>query len=103
MDFEFSEKAEQLRADIRQFVKQELGADYFGPLFNEEHFDSHWQKGMQIARKLAKKGWLTMAWPEEYGGSGASFWEQVVFKEEVGYWGIPGTGMGVSGTQWVGP
>jgi alkylation response protein AidB-like acyl-CoA dehydrogenase len=103
MDFEFGEKAEQLRKDIRQFVKDELGEGYYEPLFNEEHFDESWEKGMEIARKLAQRGWLTMAWPEEYGGSGASFWEQVVFKEEVGYWGIPGTGMGVSGTQWIGP
>ena len=103
MDFEFGKKAEQLRADIREFVKEELGEGYYAPLFNEEHFDNHWEKGMEIARKLAQRGWLTMAWPEAYGGSGASFWEQVVFKEEVGYWGIPGTGMGVSGTQWIGP
>lgn len=34
---------------------------------------------------------------------GASEWEQITYLEEVGYWGIPGFGMGISGTRWVGP
>ena len=103
MEFGFGEKAEKLRTEIRQFVKQELPPDHIGLFFTEEHFDDHWELSMATARKLAKKGWLTISWPKEYGGMGASFWEQIVFAEEVGYWGIPGTGMGVSGTSWVGP
>lgn len=103
MDFTFGEKAEKLRTDIRQFVRQELPIDHIGLFFTEEHFDDHWELSMTTARKLARKGWLTISWPKEYGGMGATFWEQTVFAEEVGYWGIPGTGMGVSGTSWVGP
>ena len=103
MDFQFDAKAEQLCKEIRQFVKAELSPGHIGLLFAEEHFDAHWQLSLQTAKKLAKKGWLTISWPEEYGGMGASFWEQAVFKERVGYWGIPGTGMGVGGTSWVGP
>lgn len=103
MDFTFGEKAEKLRTDIRQFVKQELPTDHIGLFFTEEHFDDHWELSMATARKLARKGWLTISWPKEYGGMDATFWEQIVFAEEVGYWGIPGTGMGVSGTSWVGP
>ncbi|MCP4682556.1 MAG: hypothetical protein GY864_09505, partial [Desulfobacterales bacterium] len=56
-----------------------------------------------IAKKLAKKKWLTISWAKEFGGMGASYKEQLIFKEEVGYWGIPGSRMGVSGTGWVGP
>jgi len=33
----------------------------------------------------------------------ASPMDRLVFGEESGYWGIPGTKMGVSGTVWVGP
>ncbi|MDL2268694.1 acyl-CoA dehydrogenase family protein [Desulfosarcina sp. OttesenSCG-928-A07] len=103
MDFGFGEKAEAFRKEIRRFVADELPADHIGLFFTEEHFDAHWAFSMEIARKLAKKGWLTLSWPKAYGGIGADFWEQIVFAEEVGYWGIPGTGMGVSGTAWVGP
>ena len=103
MDFKFDPKAEEFRKEIRRFVKEELPPDHIGLRFADEHFDALWKLSMETARKLAKKGWLAISWPEEYGGMGASFWEQVLFREEVGYWGIPGTEMGIGGTAWVGP
>ncbi|MBW2366555.1 MAG: acyl-CoA dehydrogenase family protein [Deltaproteobacteria bacterium] len=103
MEFTFDEKAERLRKEIRRFVKDELPPDHIGLLFADEAFDDHWQLSLETAKKLAKKGWLTISWPKEYGGMGATFWEQAVFKEEEGYWGIPGCGMGIGGTTWVGP
>ena len=103
MDFQFAEKEEQFRREIREFVKENLPPDYFGHMFEEENNDETWEFAMSISKKLAKKKWLTISWPEEYGGMGASHMEQLVFREEAGYWGIPGTGMGVGGTGWVGP
>ena len=38
-----------------------------------------------MRKKLADKGWLTLAWPEEYGGAGASHMMQVIFAEEMAY------------------
>lgn len=103
MDFKFSEKEEALRKEIREFVRGNLPEGYIGHLFQEEHDDEDWELAMATAKKLAEKRWLTIAWPEKYGGQGASVMEQLVFTEEVGYWGIPGTQMGISGTAWIGP
>ena len=103
MNFKFSEKEEALRKEIREFVKKELPSKHPGALFEEEHYDEDWEFAMSISKKLGEKGWLTMSWPKEYGGMGASHWEHATYLEEVGYWGIPGTGMGVSGVAWVGP
>ena len=55
---------------------------------------------MGFQQKLAKKGWLAMAWPEEYGGGGASHMQQLVYNEEMSYAGAPHTSMGI---WWVGP
>jgi len=101
MDFQFGEKEEKLRCEIREFVKENLPPDHV-PGF-EEHSDEEWEFSMSISKKLAEKGWLTMSWPKESGGMGASEWERMVYGEEVGYWGIPGFSMGVSGIGWVGP
>ncbi|MBW2410515.1 MAG: acyl-CoA dehydrogenase family protein [Deltaproteobacteria bacterium] len=101
MDFEFGEKEQKLRADIRQFVKENIPLNQV-PYF-EEHDDEEWAFSMSIAKKLAQKGWLTISWPKEYGGMGASEWERAVYLEEVGYWGIPGWMMGIGGIGWVGP
>jgi len=103
MDFQFTEREENFRQEIREFVKKNLPKDYYGNFLEEEHDDKSWEFAMSIAKKLAEKKWLTIAWPKEYGGMGASHMEQLIFKEEVGYWGIPGTTMGISGTGWVGP
>ncbi|MFO7962278.1 MAG: acyl-CoA dehydrogenase family protein [Desulfobacterales bacterium] len=102
MDFDYGEKAEKLRSEIREFVKKNVPQNE-AIQFAEEHHDHMWDHGMNCAKKLAEKGWLTMKWPKEYGGQDAPVWEQVVLAEEAGYWGIPGLGMGVSGTKWVGP
>jgi alkylation response protein AidB-like acyl-CoA dehydrogenase len=101
MDFQFGEKERKLREEIRQFVRENLPLDQVPYL--EEHDDEEWALAMSTAKKLSEKRWLTINWPEEYGGMGASDWEQAVYLEEVGYWGIPGYGMGVSGIRWVGP
>ena len=103
MNFQFSEKEEKLRAEIRQFVKDNLPLHHMPLLFEEENSEESWEFSMHIAKKLAERRWLTISWPVEYGGLGATVAEHAVFTEEVGYWGIPGVGMGVSGTAWVGP
>ena len=103
MEFKFSEKEETLRREIRKFAQEELPPDWISLGLAEESGDADWEYAMSIAKKLSRRGWLTMAWPQEYGGLGASPWERLVYKEEVGYCGIPGTMMGVSGVDWVGP
>jgi len=103
MEFLFGEKEEALRREIREFVKQELPPGWSRGMLEEESRDADWQFSMSISKKLAQKGWLTMYWPKEYGGMGASIWEHLVFREEAGYWGIPGVTMGVGGVDWVGP
>ncbi len=103
MDFKLGEKEEALRKEIREFAQKELPSECFCLLLEEESRDEDWKLAMSISKKLAQKGWLVMAWPKEYGGQGASYWEQMVYGEECGYWGIPGVAMGVSGVAWVGP
>ncbi len=94
MEFRFGEKEEKLRDEVRKFVKAEMPPYHIGKQFEEETSAEGWAFSMAISKKLAEKKWLTMSWPEEYGGMGASHWERVVFSEEAAYWGIPGLGMG---------
>ena len=103
MDFKYNEEAEALKVKVREFVKENLPEDIMLGLFVDEHFDEDWDFSMKMSKKLADIGWLTMSWPKEYCGMDASVWERCAFGEEAGYWGIPGMGMGVSGTGWVGP
>ena len=103
MDFMFGEKEERLREEIREFAKKELPPGWLSFMLEEEDRDEDWAFALSMSRKLSEKGWLTMSWPKEYGGMGASPWEQLVYCEEASYWGIPGTTMGIGGIDWVGP
>ena len=103
MDFKFAEKEEKLRDEVRKFAISEMRGKQVVSGMEEESRDEDWEFSMQMSKKLAQKGWLTMAWPREYGGRDASFFEQHVYINEASYWGIPGSTMGVSGIGWVGP
>ncbi len=102
MEFRFGEKEEKLRDEVRKFARAELAGRGIVSGLEEESRDEDWEFSLSMSKKLAQKGWLTMAWPKEYGGQGASFFEQHVYIVEAGYCGIPGTTMGVSGIGWVG-
>jgi alkylation response protein AidB-like acyl-CoA dehydrogenase len=53
-----------------------------------------------VHSELVRRRWIALAWPEQYGGLGATPMEQMVFNEVMGYRRIRAGNMG---TLWVGP
>ncbi len=103
MDFRLSPQEEAFRTQVRDWIKLNTPKEGFG-VDREEQFDPRfWELTKSTAKKIAKEGWLTLAWPKEYGGQGRSVIEQAIFQEETMFAGVPGTTMGIGGTQWVGP
>jgi alkylation response protein AidB-like acyl-CoA dehydrogenase len=43
----------------------------------------------EIVRQLGADGWLTLSWPAEYGGRGASVTDQLIFTDEAAAAGVP--------------
>ncbi len=80
MDFAFSAEEEAFRADLRAFLDEELPEWWRGMFVDDERAIPLTR---EICRKLAERGWLTMAWPPEHGGSGASPWMQTIVREEM--------------------
>ena len=103
MNITFTRQEEDFRQEIRDFLEQELpeGWDPLGQPGETPEKRHAFTRDM--AKKLADKGWLTLAWPEEYGGQGRSIMEQVVYREEMSYWNVPGTDLGTGAISWVGP
>ena len=103
MQYTFTEKEEDFRSELLEYLDKELPEDW-NSLSPESHFSKEnlpFTKSM--AKKLAEKGWLTMAWPEEYGGQGRSIMEQLIYREEMTYQDVPGTDLGTGAISWVGP
>ena len=95
MKFRFSEEDEAFRREVVDFIEAELPWDW-----RNQEIDSEEPAGLELVqqfkKKLADKGWLTRAWPTEYGGSEASHMQQLIFGVEMAYRGIPVDDGGVS-------
>ncbi len=101
MEFRFTAEQESLRSELRDFLRQELPRDWKVENDREAMTDEEFAYSQAFARRLGERGWLTMAWPREYGGRSATHLEQVIFAEEMARAGAP-LGFGF-GTALVGP
>ena len=103
MNFEFTDSEKALRKELNDFAQAELPPGWVLGGYAEEYCtDYKWEITRQISKKLAQKGWLTMSWPREYGGSEASRTECLLYREEATYNMLPGIDMGVGGVSWIG-
>lgn len=95
MEFTWTPEDEAFRSDLRAFIKENLPQD--GDETPRFGTDENYENGRANAKKLADKKWLTLAWPKEYGGMGATHWQQAIFNWEITYWRFPViVGQGVS-------
>jgi len=78
-------QAEALRQDVRDFLRDTLGADYSPTcrMMSWMGFDA------EFTRALGRKGWIGMTWPREYGGQGRSALDRYVLAEELMAAGAP--------------
>jgi alkylation response protein AidB-like acyl-CoA dehydrogenase len=88
LEFQFSPEDQAFRQELLEFLRQE-----YSPVWNEADHGSNnasWELAREMRRKLAHRGWLTMHWPEEYGGQAASPVRSAIFNEEMSYHRAPG-------------
>ena len=102
MDFRFTDEQEGFRQEVRRFLQQNLGEDWRGIDPDAYFHDENWPRIRQLTSKLAEKGWLTIAWPQEYGGQGRPHLEQMIYNEEMAYFRAPTRDVSI-GTELVGP
>jgi alkylation response protein AidB-like acyl-CoA dehydrogenase len=81
---------------VREFMQREWTPHAEEAEAEREGFIHH----QAFAKRLAERGWLTLAWPKEYGGLGADPVQQTIFREESAYFRAPDGGQG---PRMVGP
>jgi alkylation response protein AidB-like acyl-CoA dehydrogenase len=95
VDFSFSPEDEAFRQEVRAFLKSELTyRPAGGATAGAAQAIAGWEFYRSFLKKLADRGWLTLAWPAEYGGLGASHMRQLVYNEEIAYHEAPATYLG---------
>ncbi len=96
MDFRFTPEQEAFRAEVRGFMQRE-----WTPYAEEAEAEREgFIHNQAFAKRLAERGWLTLAWPKAYGGLGADPVQQTIFREESAYFRAPDGGQG---PRMVGP
>ena len=99
LSFDMGPEAAALRAELRSLVKEHVPEGFMGA-FTDDPADL--EAAQRFCRTLAEQGLLCLAWPQEYGGRGASVWEQTVVREEMWAHHEP-RGAQYMGVNWVGP
>lgn len=87
MDLNYTPEQQAFRADVRQFLDDNLPDDIRERVQKRLRHDKDMtQRWQQI---LHDKGWGASTWPEEFGGTGWSPIEQIIFEEECALAGAP--------------
>ena len=94
MDFSFTEKEKAFRREVAEFLDAEL------PVTVRDEMEQRGLPGplfYEFVRKVAaKKGWVGMSWPKQYGGQGRSAMERFIFIEELALRGVEYRNVGES-------
>jgi alkylation response protein AidB-like acyl-CoA dehydrogenase len=81
MDLTYPPEAERFRAEIREWLEENLPEGW-----GEQDFSMDPEERKSFNRQWVKKlhagGWICASWPKEYGGKGLSLMDQVVLNEE---------------------
>ncbi|MCW2645288.1 MAG: acyl-CoA dehydrogenase, partial [Pseudonocardiales bacterium] len=89
MEISFSAEHEALRAELRSYFDRLMTPERRAALNSPEGDYGDGTAYKEVIRQMGADGWLTLAWPEEYGGRGGSRIEQLIFTDEAAIAGAP--------------
>lgn len=102
MEFDWSQDDIQHRRDIREFLQQELPANWEEMSQHGPGGDSQAAFSRTFCNRMAQKGWLTQHWPSAYGGRDCEPWRHSIVGEEMWSVGEP-RGSQYMNVNWIGP
>ncbi len=84
-DFRFTPEQQRFRAEVRSFLGETLTPEFWA--FQRTNRKPGWSP--EFSRAVAARGWLGIAWPQQYGGQDRSIIDQMIYQEEMAYAGAP--------------
>jgi alkylation response protein AidB-like acyl-CoA dehydrogenase len=94
MDFGYSPEQEDLRQEVRAFIKPNMTRELLEEMEDlNEGFGVSRVRGRgprvdELFKKIAERGWLGYSFPKEYGGQGKDRISQYIVEEEFARLGI---------------
>lgn len=99
-DLDLGDKANTFRQEVREWLAANWKAAYTEAELALPVNERLAKK--EFSKTLARKGWLGVSWPEQFGGQGRSTFEQLVFEEEMAYAEAP-IGWHLASVNMMGP
>jgi alkylation response protein AidB-like acyl-CoA dehydrogenase len=87
MELAFTPKEQEFRAEVREFIAQNLPADIQDKVLNGKRMGR--EDFLRWHRVLHKRGWVAPNWPVDAGGTGWSAVEKHIFEDEIAEAGAP--------------
>ncbi|MBI2916446.1 MAG: acyl-CoA dehydrogenase family protein [Chloroflexi bacterium] len=87
MDFAFSPEQDQLRAEVRSFVRKNPPERFPCQIQDEGYGFGGWSR--EYTRALGATGWLALTWPQKFGGLGRPLRDRFVLLDELAYHRAP--------------
>jgi 3-oxocholest-4-en-26-oyl-CoA dehydrogenase alpha subunit len=84
----YSPEHEALRRELRSYFATLMTPERRAALVSGGDYGDG-QVYKEVVRQMGHDGWLTLGWPEEYGGRGGSTLEQLIFTDEAAIAGAP--------------
>lgn len=103
MNFELTKEELDFRQEVENFIKAEIPSYWLDdvvywpggygsfPEMEEEFIDF----SKSFLKKIGKKGWLSLSWPEKYGGKNSMI-KQAIVNEITSYYRMPNGGVAIS-------
>lgn len=99
MEFRFTEKEQAFYDEVDSFLQETLPPDWASrPMYWPGGYgcgmmgmeDKESQEVLiRFRQKMVEKGWVTISWPEAYGGRSYTYMEQAIFDERTSYHRAP--------------
>lgn len=93
MSLTLTEEQNALRGAVRDFARRECGTREQRDALTDHGAHGHCP---ELYAKLAELGWLGLAIPEAYGGSGGTAVDMCLFLEDLAYGMVPAAGFNIS-------
>ncbi len=87
MDLNFSPEEQGFRAEVRQFMRENLPRDIGAKVIAGKRLER--DDYLRWHKILHKKGWIAPNWPQQFGGTGWNAVQQFIFEEESADAGAP--------------
>ncbi len=89
MHIEFTEEQQALRQQVRAYMRERMSPTLVEEKKNPEYFEGGGPEFRKQLAQMGKDGWISLSWPQSFGGREASALDQYIFTDEVMRSGFP--------------